>query len=229
MTTTLGELIPISTLACEDEADEAIQLMDQRHIVSTVESIGEIRAADGSEPTRTVFLLKVAPEQADVAREILRSVGLLHQDGQGWHCTTCGTSVERSYLACWSCGTPRDGAVSFDLPVVGAASGGSCSTGGCGSGCGCGPTVVDVEIPAELLSVIEENDRLAKRACVTAAISLLMPPVAVASTWLIGKTLVRPLSSQGTQQFYTAIAMTFVSIVEAGVLWNMFGASWLRS
>ncbi len=233
MTTAIGELIPISTLASDDEADEAIQLMDQRNIVSTIESIGEIRSADGSEPSRTVFLLKVAPEQADEARDVLRAEGLLHSEGRGWHCTTCGTSVERSYTACWSCGAEREDAVSFDLPVMGAASGGSCSTGSCGcssgGGCGSGSVIVDVDIPEDVLLLIEENDKLAQRAYVAAAVSLVLPPVALASTWLIGKTLIRPLSDKGTNRFYSAIALTLVSFIEAGVLWNWFGESLIGS
>ena len=231
MTTAIGELIPISTLASEAEADEVIQLMDQRGIISTIEAIGEISSADGSLPSRSVFLLKVAPEQSELARDLLRAEGLLHTEGRGWHCTTCGTSVDRSYTACWSCGSAREGAVSFDLPVMGASDGG-CSTGSCGcssGGCGSGAVLVDVDISEDVLLQIAENDRLAQRAFVTAAVSLVLPPVALASTWLIGKTFVRPLSDRGTYRFYNAIAMTFVAFVEAGVLWNWFGAPLIGS
>lgn len=227
MTTAIGELIPIATLASEDEADEAIQLMDQQNLVSTVETIGEIRAEDGSEPSRSIFMLKVAAEQAEVAREVLRAAGLLHKEGQGWHCTTCGTSVERSYSACWSCGSPREEAAYFEMPVVGS-EGGSCGTGGCSSGgCGCAPSasLFDIVVPPEFADEVAENDKLANRAYVTAAVSLLLPPVVLVSTWFIGKALIRPLSSQGTKNFYAAIALSVASIIEASVLWNMYGAA----
>lgn len=224
-TAALGELVGIATLASEDEADEAIQLMDANQFISTVEAIGELQATDGSEPTRVIFLLKVMSDQVDAARQALRQAGLLHQEGRGWHCPTCGTSIEATFSACWSCGTSRIDEAIMDLPIM-SSGGGSCSTGGCGcgpTGCGTGGGLVDIELSPAVMSQLQANDQLARSAYVTAIASLVLPPAVVISTCLIAKTMVKPLSAHGTRQFYTAMGLSLIAVIECGLLWN-----WLK-
>ena len=222
MEASVSDLVAIASLPNEDEALEVSATLTQAGIVAVLETVGHVSGASASEESRTVFFVRVPPEQVQQARQILEEQGVLHAHGKGWHCTTCGTSIEAAYPVCWSCGTEREGVEFVDAPQpeAPAAPASSCSSGGCGPS-GCGSTsgvqaggLFAIEVPAEWDMQVQANDQKAGAAFVLSIASVIVPPVSIVAAIMVGWSSMLILTDAGTKKFYWSFGLTLAALIE---------------
>ena len=222
MEASVTDFVAIASLPNEEEALEVSSVLSAAGIVAVLETVGHVSGASAAEASRTVSFVRVPPEQVQQARQILEEQGVLHAQGKGWHCTTCGTSIEAAYPVCWSCGTVREGVEFVAAPesAAPAAPASSCSSGGCGPS-GCGSTagvqaggLFAIEVPAEWDMQVQANDQKANAAYVLSIASVIVPPISIVAAIMVGWASMLILTEAATKKFYVSFGLTLAALVE---------------